>query len=118
MVLTFNKKMMEQDGTETPGAGTETEQIYENAGIEQALIGEYADNIYTTVDSMTSNLTNFLSDYDVVTLAPRYRVSEKESKGAENLASGKPRYYPADYVEAAKEQIVQPEPDEPQVTES
>lgn len=115
MVLTFNRKMLSPDELETPGQEqtSDADEVYENAEIEQEMINVLTGDALIDDNSLTLNLTNFLSDYDAVAEAPLYRISEKESKGAENLANGKPRYYPAAYTEATKEQIVQPEPDEP-----
>ncbi len=121
MVLLWNKKMMspfvepDNGGSNEPSEPeTKTEdEVYEHAGIEQEMIDGYTGHVTTGLNSLTLNLTNFLSDFDTVAGSPLYRISEKESKGAENLANGKPRYYPAAYIEAMKEQIVEPEPDEP-----
>lgn len=115
MVLLWNRKMM----TETPGEGgspgpiSNADTVYENAGIEQQTIHGYAGHITTGHSSLTLNLTNYLSDFNAVTGSALYRISEKESKGVENLANGKPRYYPATYVEAMKETAAEKEPDEP-----
>lgn len=121
MVLTFNRKMMSpfvepDNGGSNEPSEPETkpeDEVYENAEIEQGMIDGYTGHVTTGLNSLTLNLTNFLSDYDAVTLEALYRTSEKESKGTGNLATGKPRYYPAAYIEAMKEQIVEPEPDEP-----
>lgn len=115
MVLTFNRKMMSPDELETPGQGqtSDADEVYENAGYEQEAINVLSGDALIDDNSLTLNLTNFLSDYGAVAEAPLCRISEKESKGAENLANGKPRYYPADFVEATKEQVVESEPDEP-----
>ena len=115
MVLIFNRKMMSPSTDEpvSPGQNSEVDEVYENAGIEQATINQLTGNVPTGPSSLTLNLTNYSSDFDAVAGSPRYRTSEKESKGAVNLANGRPRYYPALYVKDTKEQIVEPEPDEP-----
>lgn len=120
MVLLWNKKMMSpfvepDNGGSNEPSEPETkpeDEVYENAGIEQEMINGLADGS-ARANSPTLNVTNFLSDYDMVLGVQLYRTSEKESKGAVNLANGKPRYYPTVYIKAMKEQIVEPEPDEP-----
>ena len=121
MVLLWNKKMMSpfvepDNGRSNEPSEPETkpeDEVYENAGIEQGTINGYTGHVTTGLNSLTLNLTNFLSDFDAVMGSALYRTSEKESKGTGNLANGKPRYYPAAYIEAMKEQIVEPKPDEP-----
>ena len=121
MVLLWNKKMMSpfvepDNGGSNEPSEPETkpeDEVYENAGIEQETINSLTSHVSMSDNSLTLNLTNFLNDYDMVTLEALYRTSEKESKGAENLANGKPRYYPATYVEAMKETAAEEESDEP-----
>ena len=105
MVLTWNKKMM-SPSTDEPGSGTgntDPDEIFESTAIEQEMIAEFTGNAPTKTNSITLNLTNYLSDFDAVAGSPLYRTSEKESKGTGNLATGKPRYYPALYVKDTKE---------------
>lgn len=115
MVLLWNKKMMSPstDIGDAPDAKTDPDVICESTAVEQETIQEFAGIVPTDINSMTLNLTNYLSDFDAVAGSPLYRISEKESKGAANLANGKPRYYPAAYVEAMKETATQEEPEEP-----
>ena len=112
MVLLWNKKMMSpfvepDNGGSNEPSEPETkpeDEVYENAGIEQQTIHGYAGHITTGHSSLTLNLTNYLSDFNAVTGSALYRISEKESKGAVNLETGKPRYYPTVYIKAMKEQ--------------
>jgi hypothetical protein len=115
MVLLWNKKMMSPSTDEpvSPGQNSEADTVYENAGVEQATINQFTGNVSMNANSLTLNLVNYLSDFDAVAGTAIYRTSEKESKGAVNLENGKPRYYPAAYVEAMKETAAEEESDEP-----
>lgn len=101
MVLTFNRKMM----AETPSEGG---FFYENVELEQVTVNGFKGHVLGNGNSLTLNLTNFVSDYGMVPVSQGYRISEKESKGAENLMNGKLRYYPSEYVAASTETATEP----------